>query len=174
MKNKIKYILILVFFILIILILNFCRSQKHILEDIIIFGLWDEINIKNEYEISVQNTVTIDVFSTFYNKYYKKIAPGSKGYFKIKFIRSNKTNYKIKIDEKTSKPQNLIFFIENERYSTLKEMEKTINEKFLKTDQIIINWEWKYYINQFSDIQDTKDAKEIPKYIFEIQAIIEE
>ena len=76
--------------------------------------------------------------------------------------------------EKTSKPQNLVFSIENRKYLSLKEMEDVINKKFINTDRITINWEWKYYIDEIHDIQDTKDGERVQKYLFEIEAIVEE
>ena len=84
MKNITKYILILIVLVIIFTILNFYKSNKKIFEDIMIFSLWDDSGVKNEYEISTQNTVKIDVFSTI-NNIYKKIAPGSRGTFVIKF-----------------------------------------------------------------------------------------
>ena len=87
MKKTIKYILILIIFIIIFIILKFCKSNKDIFNDIIIFGFWNDIGVKNEYEITSQDIVEIDVFTTTNNNLYKKIAPGSKGSFIIKFKR---------------------------------------------------------------------------------------
>ena len=115
MKNIIKIILILIILVTIFIILIFYKSNKSILDDIMIFGLWDDIGVKNEYEINLENTVEIDVFTTFNKKMYKKIAPGSKGSFIIKFKRPQNSKYKINITEKTSKPQNLAFTVENKK-----------------------------------------------------------
>lgn len=174
MKNTVRYILILIILVIIFIILNFCKLKKDIFDDIMILGLWSGDGIKNEYEINSQDSVHIDVFSTINTRYNKKIAPGSKGSFIIKFKRPENSNYKINVTEKTSKPQNLVFSIENQKYLSLEEVEKAINEKFINTEKITINWEWKYYIDEIHDIQDTKDGKENQKYIFEIEAIIEE
>lgn len=173
MKNITKYILILIVLVIIFTILNFYKSNKKIFEDIMIFGLWDDIGVKNEYEISTQNTVKIDVFSTI-NNIYKKIAPGSRGTFVIKFQRPNNSLYKIKINEKTEKPQNLFFIFENKKYLSLEEMEQEINEMFMNTEKITINWEWKYFVDEKQDIQDANDGENAGKYIFEIETIIEE
>jgi len=78
-------------------------------------------------------SLIIIIFATI-NNTYKKIAPGTKGNFVIKFRRPANSKYKIKINERISKPDNL------------------------------------YFIN---DIQDTKDAKNLEKYIFEIEVITE-
>lgn len=174
MRNIIKYILILIILVIIFVILKFCKSNKNIFDDIIIFGLWDEIGAKNEYEIVPQDTTEIDVFSTINNTLYKKIAPGSSGSFTIKFKKPAKSHYKIVINEKTAKPENLVFILDNQRYKSLKEIENIINEKFFDTSKIKINWEWEYYINGIQDIQDTSDGEKAQKYIFEINAIIEE
>ena len=53
-------------------------------------------------------------------------------------------------------------------------MEDIINEKFLNTEKITINWEWKYYIDNIHDIQDTKDGENAKTYIFEIETFVEE
>ena len=172
MKNIIKYILILIILSIIFLILNFYTSNKSIFEDILVFSLWDYMGTKKQYEINMQDSVEIDVFSTISNK--KKIAPGSKGCFFISLKKPNNSSYKIKINEKTTKPQNLIFLFENQKYFSLEELEQIINKKFINTEKIIINWEWKYHINGIQDIQDTIDGQRGGKYIFEIQAIIEE
>jgi len=174
MKNILKYILILIIFIIIFIILYFYKSKKNIFEDITILGLWNDLGAKNEYEIIPQNTVEIDVFKTINKKRYKKIAPGSSGSFTINFKRPLNLNYKINIIENASKPKNLVFSIENKKYTTLEEMENVINKKFIDTDKITINWEWKYYTDENNDIQDTKDGQNAQIYIFKINAIVED
>ena len=174
MRNIIKYILILTILVIIFIILNFYKSNKFIFEDIMIFGLWSDNGVKNQYEINSQSEIQIDVFQTINNKFNKKIAPGSKGNFRIKFKRSIDTKYSIKINEKTVKPRNLIFTLENKQYNSIEDMEEIINEKFMNADEITINWEWKYYINEIEDISDTRDGEIAQKYIFEIIAVVEE
>ena len=174
MKNIVKYIWILIILVIVLIILHFLKSNKNIFEDIMIFGLWDYKGAINEYEITLQNTVEIDLFTTFNKNKYKKIAPGSRGNFIIKFKRPENSKYEIKITEKTLKPQNLIFFIENNQYKSLKEMEEIINHKFLNMEEITIYWEWKYYIDDAHDVQDTKDGEIHQTYQFEIGAIVEE
>lgn len=174
MKNSLKNILILVILVIIFIILNFYKSKKNIFDDITILALWDNSGTKNEYQIISQNTVEIDVFTSINNKMYKKIAPGSKGCFAIKFKRPLNSNYIININEKTAKPKNLFFTIENKTYSTLEEMEDVINEKFKNTEEITINWEWKYYIDENHDVEDTRDGENAQRYIFEINAIVED
>ena len=81
---------------------------------------------------------------------------------------------KINIKEKTAKPQNLIFIFENKKYSSIEQIENRINQKFINNEKITINWEWKYYINEKMDEQDTRDGEKVQSYIFEIEAIIED
>lgn len=166
MTKKINYILILIILILIFLNLNFYKSDISAFDDIMIFSLWNNQELNNEVEI--------DVFTTSDNKLYKKIAPGTKGSFVIEFKRAMNLKYKIKITEKTVKPHNLVFSIGNTKYTSLEEMEKDINESFKNTEKITIHWEWEYYIDDANDIQDTKDAKNVKRYIFNIEAIVEE
>ena len=82
--------------------------------------------------------------------------------------------YKIKMIEKTEKPHNLFFTIGKTKYSSLDEMEDIINEEFKNAEKIPIYWEWKYYIDDAHDIQDTKDGKNIERYVFKIETMIEE
>lgn len=174
LKKIIKNILILIILIIIFIILNFYRSKKSIFNDIMILGLWNDIRAKNEYQLTSQKAIEIDVFTTVNTRRYKKIAPGSSGSFAIKFKKTINSKYIIKINEKTSKPANLIFILDGQKHSSIKEMEDIINEKFLKSEKITINWKWEYYINEVQDIQDTKDGLEVKKYMFEIEAIIED
>lgn len=174
MKKIIQYILILIILVIIFIFLIFYKSKKNVLDDIIIFGLWNDSISKNEYEITLQDKIEINVFSTINNKKYKKIAPGSKGSFVIKFKRPRNSIYKINIKEKTAKPQNLIFIFENKKYSSIEQIENSINQKFINNEKITINWEWKYYINEKMDEQDTRDGEKVQSYIFEIEAIIED
>ena len=45
---------------------------------------------------------------------------------------------------------------------------------FKNTEKIVICWEWEYYIDDAHDIQDTNDARNIKRYIFNIETIVEE
>ena len=97
--KKIGYILIVLILILILIILQIYKYKENNSDDIMIFGLWNDIGDKNEYVINPQNhtTVQIDVFKTINNatKVYKKIAPGSFGSFVIKLTRPIQSNYEI-------------------------------------------------------------------------------
>jgi len=63
---------------------------------------------------------------------------------------------------------------EDKKYNSLEEMEVVINQKFIDTEKITVNWEWKYHIDEKHDIQDTRDGQEAQSYLFEINAIVEE
>jgi len=173
MRKFLKYMLILVFLVLIFIILNILNSKNNIYDDILILGLWNDIGYKNKYEITSEDFVVIDIFSTINKKRYKKIAPGSSGSFLIKFKRPLNSNYQINIIEKTKKPQNLVFILDNKKYTSLEELEEKVNEKFINTEKIIINWEWEYYISKNKDIQDTEDGQNAERYLFEVCAIVE-
>jgi len=170
LKNIIK-IFILIIFLIIFIILNIYKSEKSIFEDIVILGFWSERG--QQYEVTTQDSIEIDVFSTI-NGMNKKIAPGSKGSFEIKFKRPINLDYKIQIHEKTEKPYNLFFMLDDKKYSSIESMEDVINKKFKDTEKITINWEWKYHIDNAHDLQDTKDGEIAQTYLFEIQAIVEE
>ena len=175
--KKIGYILIVLILILILIILQIYKYKENNSDDIMIFGLWNDIGDKNEYVINPQNhtTVQIDVFKTINNatKVYKKIATGSFGSFVIKLTRPIQSNYEIEIKDVTTKPKNLVFIIDGKKYYFAKEMEEKINEKFASANKIKINWEWKYESSQEEDIEDTKDGENAQRYIFEIKAVIE-
>lgn len=173
-KKIIKYILILSVLIIVFIILNFYKFDNKFFQEIITLGLWTDNSSQNEYEISSQTVTEIDVFTTIYNKNLKKIAPGSKGNFSINFKRPKEESYNLKIKEKTSKLQNLYFILDNIKYSSIKNMEDIIEEKFMNSEKITINWEWEYYVSVIHDIQDTIDGKIGENYIFEIEVIIEE
>lgn len=178
MQNKIKKrILILMILILVIIILTSNKFSKNIIfDDILIFGLWENNANQNEYEINLQNSIQIDIFKTIYNgnKSHKKIAPGSRGSFTIKIQKADNFDLKINVNENTKKPQNLVFIIDGKTYYWIEEAEDIINKKFNESEKITIDWEWKYETSKINDIQDTKDGQYAQKYIFEIDAIIEE
>lgn len=173
-KKKIKYILILI--ILILVLVNLIKNKKIIFDDIMILGLWNEAGEKNEYEITQTEPIQIDIFNTICNgnRINKKIAPGSYGKFTIRFKRPSNCEFEVKLKEKTRKPQNLIFILDNKKYISISEMEKEINEKLLDEEKIIINWVWEYHVNEIEDIEDTDDGENAQKYIFEINSIIED
>lgn len=109
---------------------------------------------------------------------YEKIAPGVKGEFEI-IIDSNKTmNYKINFNSINEKPQNLEFSYKegNIKTKSLEELSNYLSGMILEntTKVVKINWSWDYENNQVENIQDTKDAKNIANYNFNINVVGEE
>ena len=192
MKKKIYLFIIIL--ILIFIILNFCNSKNNIFNDIMIFSLWNDLGIeesKNEYIINPQNqeTLTIDVFRTIQNginvkkvknnKYNteelnisEKIAPGSYGNFTIKLEKTLKTNCIVQLKELNSKPKNLVFIIDEQRYNSTQEMQEKLNQIFKVKNIVVVNWKWEYETTQEKNIQDTKDGENIFNYKFEIKVEI--
>ena len=58
------------------------------------------------------------------------------------------------------------------KYNKLEEMNEVIGGDIeaYKSKYIIINWEWKYEIDDKSNIEDTLDGEKIKRYNFEIFA----
>ena len=133
---------------------------------------------------SSEQVQTINLSSTFNNSTLKenKIAPGTSGSFNIKVDATGSDvgiDYKVQFLNETAKPQNLKFQYNGATYNTLKELESvlqgTINsDSNQKTLNFLINWEWKYETGGSepeilaNDKVDTKNAKEISEYSFEV------
>lgn len=109
---------------------------------------------------------------------YEKIAPGVNGEFEI-IIDSNKTmNYKVNFNSINEKPKNLKFSFEegNIKTDSLEELSKYLAGTILKntTKVVKIAWVWEYENTKEANIQDTKDAKNIENYNFNINVKGEE
>ncbi len=109
---------------------------------------------------------------------YEKIAPGVNGEFEI-IIDSNKTmNYKVNFNSINEKPKNLKFSYEegNIKADSLEELSKYLAGTILKntTKVVKIAWVWEYENTKEANIQDTKDAKNIENYNFNINVKGEE
>lgn len=180
---KKRYVISIILILIIIFIFNKSDSKNKV-KDVLIFNLWNDIGDQNEYIIYPEKETKIDIFQTIkYEKetnrevsykMHKKVAPGSQGNFTIKLSKPVKSKLEINLSEIGTKPQNLIFIIGEQKYTSIKQMKEKITQKLQEEGKIIINWEWKYYDNLQNDIQDTKDGEILERYYFEIQAIIEE
>ena len=164
--------------ILIFIILNFYNSKTNIIEDIEIFGMWEDIIKKdkienkkrNEYNIDESKEINIDIMSTIQNginpynknKIYKKIAPGCKGNFILKSNKPLSFDNKLIIEEMYQKPQNLKFIIDNTSFSTIQELQPKITKILRKTNRVVIEWEWKYESGK--DEQDTQEGENLKEY----------
>lgn len=191
MKKRIYIVIIIL--ILIFIIFKFYKSNKNVFNDILIFGLWNNITENDEvintdknnndkkyqYEYVInpqkQSNLQIDMLKTIKNEFgtNQKIAPGSVGEFIIKIDKENNIKSRIIIKDATKKPENLVFILNGEEFYSIKQLEEKINEIIKETNRIIINWEWKYETNKEQDMQDTKDGKNAQNYIFEVEAILE-
>lgn len=130
---------------------------------------------------------SVDLLSTYNNETLinNKIAPGTSGSFNIVVDATGSevgVDYKIKFLNESEKPQNLIFMYNDNQYENLQELEQdlsgTINaDEEDKTRNITIQWEWQYEIGeneteiQQNDKIDTKNAKELENYTFDINVV---
>lgn len=141
----------------------------------------------NEYGFKVRyknmDLKKIDLLNTLNKEtlIYDKIAPGTSGSFDILLSSNQKLNYKIEFYSVNEKPRNLKFkafkdgTLKGEAY-TLEELSNKLSGNINKNQRIniTINWYWDFEnkTNQeFSDIQDTKDAENIKTYEFNICTI---
>lgn len=107
-----------------------------------------------------------------------KIAPGSKGKFKI-CINSKGSEvdikYKINFENEKNKPRNLKYKYNGQIVDNIKEFEPILTgtlNKELTNKEYIIEWEWvSKSDNQKHDLIDTEDGKNIDEYSFDIIVI---
>lgn len=144
----------------------------------------DKLNQKNTYKFDVDyknmNLKSINLLdsadkTTFV---YEKIAPGSSGEFEIELNSNKDLKYRIEFKSNNAKPQNLNFKVfENNTFlaeaNTLEKLSESMQGDINKNQKIIykIEWYWKFQNNQSLekvDIQDTKDAKNINQYNFDV------
>ena len=135
----------------------------------------------NGKEDMVQN---VNLLSTYNNETLinNKVAPGTSGSFNIVVDATGSevgVEYVVQFLNESEKPQNLVFIYQDEKYTTIQDLEKdlsgTINANDEdKTRTITINWEWQYEtgeneneINQNDQI-DTNNAKQLENYTFDI------
>lgn len=111
-----------------------------------------------------------------------KIAPGTDGEFQIKLDANGSDvgiNYVIKFENETSKPTNLKFTYDGKTYNSLTELQKDLTGTIDangqdKTKTLTVGWNWKYETGSTqqeiatSDAIDTKEAKTISNYTFDV------
>lgn len=111
-----------------------------------------------------------------------KIAPGTEGEFQIKLDANGSDvgiNYVIKFENETNKPTNLKFTYDGKTYNSLTELQKDLTgtidangQEKIKT--LTVGWNWNYETGSTqqeivaSDLIDTKEAKEIKNYTFDV------
>ena len=131
-----------------------------------------------------QEIQTIKLVSTYNNETLtqNKVAPGTQGSFDIVVDGSGSDvgiDYYIKFANETTKPNNLKFIYNNQKYDNISQLENllsgTINtqdENKIKT--YTIKWEWLYETGnddaeiENNDIVDTQNAKDIINYSFDV------
>ena len=111
-----------------------------------------------------------------------KIAPGTDGEFQIKLDATGTDvgiNYAIKFENETRKPTNLKFTYDGKKYNSLSDLQKDLTgiinaDEQEKNKTLTIGWNWKYETGSTqqeitaNDLIDTKEAKEINSYTFDI------
>ena len=111
-----------------------------------------------------------------------KIAPGTEGEFQIKLDATGSDvgiNYIVKFENETHKPTNLKFMYDGKTYNSLSELQKDLTgvinaDEQEKTKVLTVGWSWKYETGSTqteitaSDLIDTKEAKEIKNYTFDV------
>lgn len=144
----------------------------------------DKLNQKNTYKFDVDyknmNFKSINLLDSADKTtlVYEKIAPGSSGEFEIELNSNKDLKYRIEFKSNNAKPQNLNFKVfENNTFlaeaNTLEKLSESMQGDINKNQKIIykIEWYWKFQNNQSLekvDIQDTKDAKNINQYNFDV------
>lgn len=135
----------------------------------------------NENEEKIQN---ISLKSTINNSTLKdnKIAPGTSGDFQIKIDATGSEvgiNYLLRFENESQKPTNLKFTYNDETYNSITELQDvlcgTINaDEQDKVKVLQIGWFWEYETGNTeqeiyaSDIIDTREAKQINNYTFDV------
>ena len=136
----------------------------------------EEVTPQYVFDITYKDTnfTNINLIDTIKSKTLvdEKIAPGIKGEFDI-IIKTNKdTKYQIYFISQNEKPKNLEFKIDKTEITTnrLEDLKEYLHGNLKKgeTKTITIKWNWNYENELEGNIQDTKDAKNIDKYVFDI------
>lgn len=130
---------------------------------------------------------SVNLLSTYNNETLinNKVAPGTSGSFNIVVDATGSevgVDYKIQFLNESEKPQNLMFEYNDNAYTNIQELEEELSGTINANDEdqtrtITINWEWQYEkgknaneINE-NDKIDTKNAKELQNYTFDINVI---
>lgn len=139
-----------------------------------------KINYKNLDVKSLNLSDTIDKNTLI----YEKIAPGTSGSFDILLYSNQNLKYRIEFDSINKKPKNLKFKAFKsgeilEESNTLESLSKKLTGDINQNEKIniTINWYWNYEDKENgedTDIQDTKDCKNIKSYKFNVYAFGEE
>ncbi len=137
--------------------------------------------VVNQNEAQTQN---INLASTINNETLvdNKIAPGTKGEFKITVDGTGSDvgiQYDIEIKNETQKPQNLFFTYEGQKYKEISQIfnitSGAINANAEdKVREILVKWEWPYELGgseqekSESNGKDTTDGTTLQNYSFDV------
>ena len=193
-KQRIIIFILIIFVILFIILFN--QLKFTFLQNDILFLKFLDYNSKseqnqNEYRstISTEKTTPQYIFDIAYKdinfanvnlidtiKYKtlvnEKIAPGVSGEFDIIIKTNENSKYQIYFISKNEKPQNLKFSIANTNIisNKIENLTPYLKGNLNKGESkiITIKWNWNYENELEGNIQDTKDAKNIDQYVFDI------
>lgn len=195
-KKKQRIIIFILIIFVILFIILFKQLKFTFLQNDILFLKFLDYNSKseqnqNEYRstISTEKTTPQYIFDITYKdinfanvnlidtiKYKtlvnEKIAPGVSGEFDIIIKTNENSKYQIYFISKNEKPQNLKFSIANTNIisNKIENLAPYLKGNLDKGESkiITIKWNWNYENELEGNIQDTKDAKNIDQYIFDI------
>lgn len=193
-KQRIIIFILIIFVILFIILFN--QLKFTFLQNDILFLKFLDYNSKseqnqNEYRstISTEKTTPQYIFDIAYKDINfanvnlidtikpktlvnEKIAPGVSGEFDIIIKTNENSKYQIYFISKNEKPQNLKFSIANTNIisNKIENLTPYLKGNLNKGESkiITIKWNWNYENELEGNIQDTKDAKNIDQYVFDI------
>lgn len=195
-KKKQRIIIFILIIFVILFIILFSQLKFTFLQNDILFLKFLDYNSiseqnQNEYRstISTEKTTPQYIFDIAYKdinfanvnlidtiKYKtlvnEKIAPGVSGEFDIIIKTNENSKYQIYFISKNEKPQNLKFSIANTNIisNKIENLAPYLKGNLNKGESkiITIKWNWNYENELEGNIQDTKDAKNIDQYVFDI------
>ena len=183
--SKCKKIVLLVIAI-IVLLLSFVGGQAYAkyMSRVTGQGTADIASWRFKVNENEEKLQTIALKSTMNNTTLinNKIAPGTEGDFQIKLDATGSEvgiNYVIKFENESQKPSNLKFTYDGKTYNSLTDLQQDLTGTINANDQnkvktLTIGWNWAYVTGTSdqeiasSDIIDTKEAKQIHNYTFDV------
>lgn len=180
-KKKILFLLLLISTIVLVLM---GKSYSKYISQINGKGIIDVAKWAFSVNGQTSSITNLELLKTYDVSTLKdnQIAPGTSGSFDIVIDTTGSEvaiDYKVEFLNETNKPSNLEFKYQENKVSSIKELEQFLKgsipldaEEKIKTMKI--EWEWKYETGETKediiekDKQDTKDGKELEKYQFDI------
>lgn len=185
-KKKIGIILIIVVLIVAMLIgYTFSKYKQSIsIESRSAVAKWSFTGkIENEKNSSILSTISLADTVESDSVLEKRIAPGTSGEFKIIVDATESEvdiDYLVSLENETNKPQNLFFTYDGQKFSTLSNLIRSVNDfsgqishtSENKTKTYTIGWEWPYETTKDGVLQDEidlQDGQNIKDYIFTLK-----